>query len=150
VEDEFAARGDGSLDVSSSAAVDGTGLAWRTARAGRRGYVDLAAALGPADWAVAFAYAEIGSPRGGRTVLRVGSDDGVRVWLNGEQVHSREIGRTYKPGGDEVEVSLRAGLNRLLLKVDNYHGAWGFGVAIPEAAGTQFAPPRQSEAQSVR
>lgn len=58
------------------------------------------------------------------------------MWVNGERVHSRQSGRAYKPGDDEVGVRLRAGVNRILVKFDNYHGAWGFGRAIPRAAGS--------------
>lgn len=150
VDDEFVARGDGSLDITSTVAINGTGRTWRPAGAGRRGYVDLAAALGPAEWAVAFGYTEFKSAASGPAVLRVGSDDGIRVWVNGEQVHSREVGRAYKPGDDAVEVSLRPGVNRLLVKVDNYHGAWGFGVAIPGVVGIGLALPRHREAEPVR
>ncbi|CAA9406550.1 MAG: GH4, partial [uncultured Phycisphaerae bacterium] len=134
VDEAFGARRDRAPDVSSDANPNGTGgLRWRPARAGRRGFVDLVAALGPADGAVAFAYAEVASVHGGPAVLRCGSDDGIRVWLNGEQVHSREVGRAYRPGSDAVDVRLRPGVNRVLVKVDNYHGAWGFGVALRDA-----------------
>jgi alpha-galactosidase len=150
VEDAFLARGDGSLDVASRDGLNGASPAWRAARAGKRGYVDLAAALGPADWAVAYGYAEFYVPDGGPTVLRCGSDDGMRVWLNGERVHSREVGRAYKPGSDAVEVTLRPGVNRVLVKVDNYHGAWGFGLAIPNSVGTRVGAPRQAGADVVQ
>ena len=47
-------------------------------------------------------------------------------------VHSHEVGRCYRPCSDEVPVRLEAGVNRLLVKVANYHGGWGFGVMIPK------------------
>jgi hypothetical protein len=55
------------------------------------------------------------------------------VWLNGKQVHKHEVGRAYIPGSDKVSVYLKAGVNRLVLKIDNYVGGWGFGVMVPPA-----------------
>jgi alpha-galactosidase len=133
VEDALRGAPDGSIDVTRTVPLDDVALRWHSATAGARGYVDLAAAFGEVEWAVAYAYAEVESVHARDTVLRCGSDDGIRIWLNGRPVHSREVGRAYRPGDDEVAVRLRAGLNRILVKVDNYHGAWGFGVAIPPA-----------------
>jgi hypothetical protein len=120
-------------DLASSYRLNGHVLRWQRVSAGSKGYVDLAGALGYADWSVAYAYAEIESVHGRETVLRCGSDDGIRIWLNGEQVHSREVGRAYRPNDDEVAVYLRPGTNRLFVKIDNYQGGWGFGVSIPPA-----------------
>jgi hypothetical protein len=119
--------------VAATYRLNGHVLRWQRVTAGSKGYVDLAGALGYADWSVAYAYAEIESVHGRETVLRCGSDDGIRIWLNGEQVHSREVGRAYRPNDDEVAVYLRPGVNRILVKIDNYQGGWGFGVSIPKA-----------------
>jgi hypothetical protein len=98
-----------------------------------KGYVDLTAALGHAEWCVGYAYAQIQSVHAREAVLRCGSDDGIRIWVNGEQIHSREIGRAYRAGSDEVAVDLRPGVNHLLVKVDNYQGGWGFGISVSRA-----------------
>ncbi len=66
---------------------------WKPAKAGKRDFVDLGQALGPADWAVAYGYATIESAEDQETTLRCGSDDAVRIWLNGRVVHSHEVGR---------------------------------------------------------
>ena len=95
--------------------------------------MNLGRELGKVEFCVGYAYAEIESVHPRQTVLRCGSDDGIRVWLNGRVVHSHEVGRAYKPCSDEVPIRLEAGTNRLLVKVDNYHGGWGFGVSIPRA-----------------
>jgi alpha-galactosidase len=120
-------------NLASTFPVNGHALAWQTARAGAKGYVDLTSLLGASEWSVAYAYTEIESVHGRETVLRCGSDDGIRIWLNGDQIHSREVGRPYRPNDDEVAVYLRPGVNRILVKIDNYQGGWGFGVSIPRA-----------------
>jgi hypothetical protein len=118
-------------NLTSTFPVNGHVLTWQLARAGTKGYVDLTSLLGMSEWSVAYAYAEVESVHARETVLRCGSDDGIRIWLNGEQIHSREIGRAYRPNDDEVAIYLRPGVNRLLVKIDNYQGGWGFGVSIP-------------------
>jgi len=60
----------------------------------------------------------------------VGSDDGVRVWLNGALVHEARLTRAHNVLGDRVPVALRAGWNVLLLKVVQVGGAWQFSAAV--------------------
>jgi hypothetical protein len=63
----------------------------------------------------------------------VGSDDGIRIWLNGEVVHSHEVGRGHSHEQDQVKVYLKPGTNRFLVKLDNYLAGWGFSMKIPRA-----------------
>lgn len=91
----------------------------------RRGIIDIADALGGVDNAVAYLQTKIWSPRAQQATLRLGSDDGVKVWLNGELVHANNAHRGVTPDEDRVAVSLREGVNSLLLKVTNGPGDWG-------------------------
>ncbi|MCA9432074.1 MAG: hypothetical protein KC940_16295, partial [Candidatus Omnitrophica bacterium] len=74
----------------------------------------------------AYAFTHIGSPDEKRLILSVGSNDGIRVFLNGELVHSHLILRWLGKDTDYVPVTLRKGTNRLLIKVDESGGDWGF------------------------
>jgi alpha-galactosidase len=141
VEAEFAGRADGAVNLKATyprpegANGDATGeggpLEWEKVFAStKNGAVNLTAELGPHEWAVAYGYAEVESEIERETVLRCGSDDGIRIWLNGEQVHTHEARRPYHPHSDTVPVRLRAGVNRLLVKVDNAKYDWSFGVAV--------------------
>ena len=56
----------------------------------------------------------------------VGSDDGIRIWLNGELVHDNPVARGVALDQDSLELPLEQGRNELLLKVANYGGAAGF------------------------
>jgi HEAT repeat protein len=58
--------------------------------------------------------------------LEIGSDDGVRAWLNGELVHSNLVYRGITPAEDKVPVTLKSGWNTLMLKIVQGGGAWGF------------------------
>ena len=49
--------------------------------------------------------------------MELGSDDGVKVWLNDKQAHSHNIARPLQPGSDKVNLNLHSGWNSLLLKI---------------------------------
>ena len=133
VETDFLTRPDGSVDLRSAYRAGAATLRWIPVEAGDHGFVNLSGAIGLHEWAVAYAYAEIESVHGCEALLRCGSDDGIKLWLNGKIVHTMELGRAYTAGGDAVPVYLRPGLNRVFVKVDNYQGDWGFGVAVSKA-----------------
>ena len=56
--------------------------------------------------------------------LSLGSDDSLTVWVNGRLALSHEIGRDCVPGSDTLDVTLAAGINRLLLKIGNASGGY--------------------------
>jgi len=55
----------------------------------------------------------------------VGSNDGVKVWWNGVQVHGFEDARPLTADQDKLRVSVKAGWNTLMLAVYQRGGAWG-------------------------
>lgn len=57
-------------------------------------------------------------PRSLRARLRLGCNDGVRAWLNGQEVFSQHEHRPVSAlSADEFEVQLREGWNRLVIKM---------------------------------
>jgi lysophospholipase L1-like esterase len=87
--------------------------------------------IGPAENCVAYAVTVLESPAPQTAELRIGSDDGCAVWLNGEQVHENlEVARGCTLDQDRVPVRLRAGRNHLLVKIGQYGGGWGFCVRL--------------------
>ncbi len=131
VERDFARRGDGTVDLKATYSLADPPARWKTATANQRGFVDLCVAVGPVEWAVAYAYAAVESSVTREVILRLGSDDGIKVWLNGTVVHHHETGRGYRPDSDRAVATLKAGINHLLVKIDNYTAGWGFGLAVP-------------------
>jgi alpha-galactosidase len=133
VDAEFAKRGDGSIDLHATYQVDGVKRGWKLAKANNRnGYVNFTRVVEAKEWCVGYGYAEIVSIHGRDTVLKCGSDDGIAIWVNGKLVHKNEVGRGYTPNSDQTQVRLEAGVNRILVKIDNYTSGWGFGVSIPK------------------
>ena len=62
--------------------------------------------------------------------MKVGSDDSIKVWLNGEEVHKNAINRGAGDFQDTFEVDLVAGDNTLLVKVSERGGGWSMFVGI--------------------
>jgi lysophospholipase L1-like esterase len=89
--------------------------------------------IGPAENCVAYALAELESAEAQSAELRIGSDDGCAVWLNGELVHDNlEVARGCTVDQDRVTVRLRSGRNHLLVKIGQYGGGWGFCVRLSQ------------------
>jgi hypothetical protein len=79
------------------------------------------------EWKVAYAHTYIWIPEARSVQLLVGSNDGFKAWVNGKLVASVN-GRFRQAARDQdrVPVQLEAGWNRLLLKLANAYGVWGF------------------------
>ncbi len=63
-------------------------------------------------------------------MMRVGSDDSIKVWLNGEVVFSNAVNRVYKKNSDVFPVNLKKGDNLLLVKVSDRDGPWGMHAGV--------------------
>ena len=77
-------------------------------------------------------------------VLAIGSNDGVRVWLNGQLVHETNDGRPLTPDQDAVPVDLAAGWNTVMLKVINHGGDWGATLRVNDADGNPLGGMKTS------
>lgn len=104
---------------------DVAGATWAPVRSSNR-VIDLAALFPGLGSSEAYAFAYVESELARDVELRVGSDDGVRAWLNGALVATDDVCRGPDADGTVVDVSLVAGVNRLLLKVRNAGGGWGY------------------------
>ena len=78
------------------------------------------------DYKIAYFWAQIEMPEDRTCTLGIGSDDGVKVWLNGELVHENWLIRGVTEDDDHVRVSFKKGKNQLVLKIQNGEGPWGF------------------------
>ncbi|MEI6915477.1 MAG: glycoside hydrolase family 172 protein [Armatimonadota bacterium] len=80
------------------------------------------------DNSVNYAAAIIDASQPFKTEMLLGSDDSVKVWLNGQLVHSKSISRGAIPDSDVVPVHLKVGQNLLVAKVSN--GSGGSGLVV--------------------
>jgi len=95
---------------------DGTSVKWHS----QKSWGDVTTfddLTGPKDGAVAYAFTEVSRSKAGKALLMVGSENGIRVWLNGKLVLSGDGLRSLTPDEDQVEVDMNAGENALLVKL---------------------------------
>ena len=63
------------------------------------------------------------------------SDDGVKLWLNGELVHQNNLTRGLNPGEDKADVTLNEGWNTCLMKITQGTGGWQATLCICNEKG---------------
>ncbi len=82
-----------------------------------------------------YLFRAIESTRPSVVSLSLGSDDGIKLWVNGREVLSKKVGRNVAAADQEtVTIQLAAGRNELLMKIVNSGGATGFYFAASPAA----------------
>jgi HEAT repeat protein len=82
---------------------------------------------------------EVWSPRDQEASLQMGSDDCLKAWVNGVQVHSNDALRGCKENEDKVKVSLKSGWNKVMLKVTNGGGDFSACARIVGTDGKSLA-----------
>ena len=75
---------------------------------------------------IVYAYAEINMPETKEFLMGVGSDDGIKIWINNKLVHENWIGRPVQRDDDLIPFPLKKGRNEILVKVQNMEYGWGF------------------------
>ena len=118
---------------TESAAKPVEGSKWRLAVADTDKGLDFLPIFKTNKPAVAYAYAAIKSSSARDARLLLGSDDGVKVWLNGKMIHQSHETRGVKRDEETVDIRLNKGVNRLLFKVDQHFGGWGLIARITPA-----------------
>ena len=58
--------------------------------------------------------------------VSLGSDDGIKVWLNGKQLLAKQVDRAAAADQERLELQLQKGRNELLIKIVNTGGLGGF------------------------
>lgn len=83
----------------------------------------------------AYLYCRLVSPDETNARLRMGSDDALKVYLNGREVHRHAGQRSPGEDSEEVPVRLPAGTNDLLVRVDNYVGTGALFARLVDTSG---------------
>jgi hypothetical protein len=101
--------------------------------------INLESTFGGKDHCGAYVRTQIWSPLEQDAKLELGSDDSIKVWLNGKLVHSNYANRGMNPRQDLVDVKLRNGWNELMLKVVDNEGGWAFCCRVrkPDGSGLE-------------
>ncbi|MBN2506189.1 MAG: HEAT repeat domain-containing protein [Verrucomicrobia bacterium] len=90
----------------------------------RTEHVNLLALFPNASNCAAYLRAHILASQACEGALLMGSDDGIKAWLNGDVVHSHNVDRGEVPDQDVAPVRLKQGANLLMLKITQGGGGW--------------------------
>ncbi len=63
----------------------------------------------------------------------LGSDDGIKVWINGVEVFRNDVSRGCEPDQEKIDLVLKKGENRFLMKVNNGDGGFAFYFRLEDA-----------------
>jgi dienelactone hydrolase len=120
---------------------DGKEIQWRDVKAWGDS-ADLSDGTGLKRDFVGYAFTTVTRKEAGPALLCIGSDESIRVWVNGMQVLDRRTPRQLTFDEDQVEVNLKAGDNTLLVKLEQHVGPWTFAARVLEHGAI---PPRVQE-----
>ncbi|MBI4558756.1 MAG: hypothetical protein HY706_14335 [Candidatus Hydrogenedentes bacterium] len=113
--------------------LDGKGK-WKNAEADLSGLLRLLPLFKTTENVVCYAQCRVQAPREMDTKLSLGSNDGAAVFVNGKTVFSwssaPEGGRSAHPHQNEIPVHLQAGMNIVVVKVENLGRDWQLYLAI--------------------
>lgn len=117
------------------------GASWKVGHFGLSdpvGCIDLGRFFNGPQNAAAYAVTWIDSPREYRAAkLRLGCDDHLQVWVNGDLVFTSYKGTPRPANPDQYTVSgvsLKKGLNRVVVKCVNLTGRWAFYLRLTDGA----------------
>jgi hypothetical protein len=110
-------------------------LEWKRIQAEESGFINLQKLLEPKEQTIAYCLTYVFSPEDRTAQLLIGSDDGVRIWLNDNLIHTNPAYRGAYPDQDRILVALKKGWNKLLVKVLQGGGGWGFYVRFIDPEG---------------
>jgi len=91
--------------------------------------------LASGDGVVGYAYAYFNAPETQEAELWIGSDEALKIYINGEEVHRYESTRSFKDDellSEKVTVQIQAGENSLMVKTLQKHGRYDFSINICE------------------
>ncbi len=115
--------------------VEGKFIHWREATAETDGMLDLRKNIGLDTNVVGYALSYVYAPKVTDTVLLLGSDEAVAVWLNGTEIHRKDGFRSVGPDSAAVPCQLQAGWNIVLCKTGQNGWYWSLYLRFTDAEG---------------
>ncbi|NUM56912.1 MAG: HEAT repeat domain-containing protein [Candidatus Hydrogenedentes bacterium] len=136
--------GEPNVDPSKPVSAAGKTYEWKPATGnGPIGLVDLTGSIAQSDRVFGYAYAIVDVADECDGQIRIGSDDGNQIWLNGKQVFENRVDRGSALDQDKVDVHFVKGSNTILAKISQGAGGWNFclRLAKPDGSGIVFTQP---------
>ena len=110
--------------------LNGQDIRWQHRKSSASSYVDFTRLYKPSDVGVAYARTTLNAKADSKVKIGVGSNDGVRLWVNNQLVLEKAIQRKAEANQDILTVPFIKGENTILIKIDQFGGGWGFYFSI--------------------
>jgi tetratricopeptide (TPR) repeat protein len=112
------------------------GVTWKTAvDSSLDGFINLKENIVTSNWAVGYGLIYLDAPEAQPVQFRVGSNEAIKIWLNDREVWKMNAIRMAVVDSDIFEVNLHKGRNKILVKVCNSFGNWGFYFRVTDVTG---------------
>lgn len=134
------------VDLTKSYPGAGGEAKWRKGTSDPGGLLDFTKLYPKRDWVVAYAVTFVESPVEQKATLSCGSDDGLKVWLNGQEVIADDAYRGASPGQDEAPITLKKGWNTILAKITQGDGGWGLYLSLLDTNGEPLKNVKYADA----
>ncbi len=122
--------------------LDANPVEWRraagTADLSRPNEVDLQSVVA-GDHCVVYLKTRVYSPAALPARFEIGSDDGIKLWVNGALIHANNAVRGLVPGSDRVNGTLRQGWNDLFAKITQSTAGCGMILNIVNPDGSKIS-----------
>ncbi len=125
-------------------------ITWETAGDGiNDGFINFCGSERIINWAVGYGLIYVKSPVEKEVQFRFGTDDEVKIWLN-----DKEVWRLFQGGpavfdDNKINVKLKKGVNKVLIKVCNSVSDWGFFFRVTDENGIGVSDIRFVSADEV-
>ena len=101
----------------------------------KEGFINLKQVFKKSNWSVAYGLLYLISPENRKVQFRIGTNEAVKVWLNDEEIWRFNSNRAAIFDDDIIKVTLQKGANKILIKVCNRVGDWGFYFRVTDEEG---------------
>ncbi|MCP5062760.1 MAG: hypothetical protein GY936_09875, partial [Ignavibacteriae bacterium] len=123
------------IDFSKNIKIGNSSLFWQDQRLDGAFPIIPFADLYSREELTAYTFTSITLNKNISAILKIGSNDEIVCWVNGEKVHENFIGRSLKIDEDIVNVNFKKGKNSILIKVLNRGNNWEACLRVCDSNG---------------
>ena len=124
------------IDLNREYKENGLKYTWQEAKDDETdGFINFREIFDDYIWKIAYGLLYVESPVDQEIYLRFGSDDESKVWVNNKEVWGLMYRGPAYFDGFVIKAKLKKGMNKILVKVGNTIGNWGFFLRITDEFG---------------
>ena len=129
-------RAESQLDLKKAyTGIDNTAVHWQEVATRADGYLDLRRDFSPTPMTVGYMLVYVHASKTTDSVMLIGSDDEIAVWLNGAEIHRDSIDAGATADRDAIPCQFKAGWNTVLCQKVDLGWSWGLYLRFTDADG---------------